>query len=126
MVLNEGGHPASAEKVNPTAHGLRSVSPAESATWSALRDGGLPSEPDQVGFPILDVTDMQRVTEARVHHEAEAHRKRLAIAAEDVRRAEELESAAVEQEHAAQERREQATEALKVARTILSKLQDER
>jgi hypothetical protein len=78
-----------------------------------------------VGFPTLDITDMQRVTDARVDHEAEARRRRRATAAEDVRRAEELERAALDQEQAARQRREQATEALKVARTILSKLQDE-
>jgi hypothetical protein len=125
MVLSAGEHAASAETLRRISDGLRSASTAEPETWSALRQGGLQSEPDQVGFPTLDVTDMQRVTDARVDHEAEAHRRRLATAAEDVRRAEELESAVLEQEEAARQRREQATEALKVARSILSKLQDE-
>jgi hypothetical protein len=125
MVLSAGEHAASAETLRRVSDGLRSASTAETETWSALRQGGLPSEPDQVGFPTLDVTDMQRVTDARVDHEAEARRRRRATAAEDVRRAEELERAALDQEQAARQRREQATEALKVARTILSKLQDE-
>ena len=125
MVLSAGEHAASAETLRRISDGLRSASTAEPETWSALRQGGLPSEPDQVGFPTLDVTDMQRVTDARVDHEAEEHRRRLATAAQDVRRAEELESAALEQEEAARQRREQSTEALKVARSILSKLQEE-
>ena len=125
MVLTAGGHAASAETLRRIREDLRSASTAEPETWLAIREGGLPSEPDQVGFPTLDVPDMQRVSEARANHDVDAHRKRLADATADVSRAEELEQAAREQEQAARQRREQATEALRVARTTLSKLQDE-
>ena len=125
MVLTAGGHAASAETMRRIREDLRSASTAESETWLAIRAGGLPSEPDQVGFPTLDVPDMQRVSEAPANHDADAHRKRLSDATADVSRAEELEQTALEQEQAARQRREQATEALRVARTTLSKLQGE-
>jgi hypothetical protein len=125
MVLTAGEHAASAETLRRISDGLRSASTAEPETWSALQHGDLQAEPDQVGFPTLAVADMQRVTEARADHAADAQRKRLDAAAADVRRAEELERTALEQEHAARQRREQATEALRVARTTLSNLRDE-
>ena len=125
MVLTAGEHAASAETLRRISEGLRLASTAEPETWSAIRHGWLMAEPDQVGFPTLDVADMQRVTEARAGHEADAHRKRLDAAAAEVGRAEELEKAALEQEQAAQQRREQATEALRVARATLSELQRE-
>jgi hypothetical protein len=125
MVLTAGEHAASPETLRRISDGLRSASTAESATWSALRHGGLAAEPDLVGFPTLDVADMQRVTEARADHAADAHRKRLDAATADVRRAEDLERAALEQEQAARQRREQASEAVRVARTTLSELRDE-
>ena len=125
MVLTAGEHAASPETLRRISDGLRSASTAESATWSALRHGGLEAEPDLVGFPTPDVADMQRVTEARADHAADAHRKRLDAATADVRRAEDLERAALEQEQAARQRREQASEAVRVARTTLSELRDE-
>jgi len=79
-----------------------------------------------MSFPALDITEMRRATEALSGHAAEAHRKQLAAAEANVRRAEELESAAQDQEEAARTRREQATEALKAARTALSNLQQGR
>jgi hypothetical protein len=125
MVLTAGEHAASPETLRRISDGLRSASTAEPATWSALRHGGLEAEPDLVGFPTPDVADMQRVTEARADHAADAHRKRLDAATADVRRAEDLEKAALEQEQAARHRREQASEAVRVARTTLSELRDE-
>ena len=98
----------------------------DSEIWSALWEGRLLSEPEPVSFPTLDITDMKRVTVEGAEQAVEAHRKRLAAAAANVRRAEEIERAAWEQQEAARQQREQVTEALKVARDALSKLQRER
>ena len=83
------------------------------------------SEPAPATFPALDATGLKRVSAANAEHAAGTHRKQLAAAEADVRRAEELERSAWEQEEAARRRREQASAALEAARRVLSRLQEE-
>ena len=124
--LTESGSAASEETIRRVSEALRSASLADAATWSALENGRLLTEPAAASFDSLDVTGLQHVHAARIDHEAGAHRKHVAAAEAAVRRAEELESAAREQEEAARRRRAEATDALQAARAALSELQRQR
>lgn len=122
MVLEASGHAASQETLRRVGEGLRSAS-TDDDTWDALHDGRLTEEPEQAGFPMMDVTLQRRATEQRAERDVLDHERRIDAAEAELRRAESVERTAREQEEQARQRREQATRALEEARARLTALQ---
>lgn len=126
MVLGASGHAAPDVTMRRITNGLRSASIGDDATWRALRDGRLLSEPDAASFPVMDVPLAPAVREEVVEREATAHRKRRETAEADLRRAEALLENAREQELLSRHRRMQAERALDDARKRLAGIDKER
>jgi hypothetical protein len=126
MVLEASGHASSQETMRRIGEDLRMASIADDETWAAVREGRLVQEPEQSGFPMMDVTLQQRATEQRVDRAASEHDRRVEAAEADVRRLESLERTAREHEQQARQRREQATQALQEARARAAALQQHR
>ena len=119
MVLDAAGHAAPDATMRRIASGLRAASIGDDATWRALRDGRLLSEPDAATFPVMDVPLAPAAREEIEEREATEFRKRRETAEADVRRAEALLENAREQELQARHRRMQAERALDDARARL-------
>jgi hypothetical protein len=119
MVLGAAGHAAPDATTRRITNALRAASIGDDATWRALRDGRLLSEPDAATFPVLDVPLAPAAREELVEREATEHRKRRETAEADVRRAEALFESAREQELQSRHRRMQAERALDDARARL-------
>lgn len=120
MVLGAGGHAAPDATLRRIANGLRAASIGDDATWRALRDGRLLSEPDAATFPVMDVPLAPAARDEQVVREATEHRKRRDTAEAEVRRAEALLENAREQELQSRHRRMQAERALDDARARLA------
>lgn len=126
MVLGAGGHAAPDATMRRIANALRAASIGDDATWRALRDGRLLSEPDAATFPVMGVPLAPAAHEELVEREATAHRKRRETAEAEVRRAEALLENAREQELQSRHRRMQAERALDDARARLAAVDTER
>lgn len=120
MVLTAAGYAASDETLRRIAETLRKASVGDQDTWAALADGRLTSEPEQVTFPDMDVSSLQRVQDDAAERGVESHQRRVEAAEAELRRAEEVERAAAEQEQTARARHRQAQEAADAARKALA------
>lgn len=122
MVLNAGGHGAPDATLRRISNGLRAASIADDATWRALRDGRLLSEPDAATFPVMDVPPAPAARQQLVEREAGENRRRREAAEAEVRRAEALLENAREQELRSRHRRMLAERALDQARARLGEV----
>ncbi|MBV8526742.1 MAG: hypothetical protein JOZ75_00350 [Candidatus Dormibacteraeota bacterium] len=122
MVLGASGHAAPDATMRRITNALRAASIGDDATWRALRDGRLLSEPDAATFPVMDVPLAPAAREELAEREATDRRRRRESAEADVRRAEALLENAREQELVSRHRRMTAERALDDARKLLAQI----